>query len=169
MLISVMLFEISKRLRLVSSLSSCGYSWWWGKVTHRVNLPYDDRGVFGPRGQLGAVVGELTEPDFIAVLGQDLLGVAGELFPGDHSQRTLEPNLCSSILTTMTCICSVATQSEFQDLSHFTLLWVSEVAQITQWIACSLLKEVDMTSSIRLNHNNDKFRFQGYSQILLPK
>lgn len=61
-----------------------------GKVTHRVNLPYDDCCVFGPRGQFGAIVGEFAEPYFIAVLCQDLLGVAGELFPGDNSQCILE-------------------------------------------------------------------------------
>lgn len=54
-----------------------------GKVTHRINLPYYDCCVFRSRGQFCAIVGEFTEPDFIAVLGQNLLGVAGELFPGD--------------------------------------------------------------------------------------
>lgn len=58
------------------------------KDTHRINLPYNDCRVFGSRGQFGAVVGEFTEPDFIAVLGQNLLGVAGELFPRDNSKCT---------------------------------------------------------------------------------
>ncbi len=47
-----------------------------------------------PEASFGAVVGEFTEPDFIAVLCQDLLGVAGELFPGDHSQHILQSPTC---------------------------------------------------------------------------
>ena len=50
-------------------------------------MPHDDCGVFGSRGQFGAVIGELTEPHFIAVFGEDLLGVARELFPVDVRER----------------------------------------------------------------------------------
>ena len=52
---------------------------------YRVHLPHDDSCVFGAGGQLGAVIGELTEPDFVAVFGEDLLSVTGELLPADQN------------------------------------------------------------------------------------
>lgn len=50
---------------------------------YRVDMPHDDSGVLGPGRQFCAVVGKLAEPDFVAVLSENLLGVAGELFPED--------------------------------------------------------------------------------------
>lgn len=46
-------------------------------------MPHDDCGIFGPSCQFCAVIGELAEPHFIAVLSENLLGVARELFPRD--------------------------------------------------------------------------------------
>lgn len=51
-------------------------------------MPHNDCGVFGSRGQFGAVIGELAEPHFIAVFGEDLLGIARELFPADNNTQT---------------------------------------------------------------------------------
>ncbi len=50
-------------------------------IDYHVNVPHNDCGVFGPRCQFCAVVGELAEPDFIAVFSENLLSVARELFP----------------------------------------------------------------------------------------
>lgn len=52
-------------------------------VDYRVYVPHNDCGVFGAGRQFCAVVGELAKPDFIAVFSEDLLSVAGELFPKD--------------------------------------------------------------------------------------
>lgn len=49
--------------------------------THRVHLPDDDGSVFGAGGQLGAVVGEFTEPHLVTMLCEDLLCVARKLLP----------------------------------------------------------------------------------------
>lgn len=51
------------------------------KDWYHVNLPHNNCSVFGPRGQFGAVIGELAEPDFIAVFCENLLSVARKLFP----------------------------------------------------------------------------------------
>ena len=55
--------------------------------TYRVHLPNDDSRVFGASCQFSAVVGELAEPDFVTVLCEDLLRVAGELFPAIRRVR----------------------------------------------------------------------------------
>lgn len=53
--------------------------------THRLHLPDNHSCVFRAGGEFGAVVGELAEPDFIAVLCEDLLCVTGKLFPANTS------------------------------------------------------------------------------------
>lgn len=55
---------------------------------YHVDLPHNDCGVFGASCQFCAIVGELAEPDFIAVFCENLLCVAGELFPLHTHTRT---------------------------------------------------------------------------------
>lgn len=50
-------------------------------------MPHNDCGVFGTSCQFCAVVGKLAEPDFVAVLSENLLSVAWELFP-TNEERT---------------------------------------------------------------------------------
>lgn len=44
-------------------------------------MPHNDGGIFGPSCQFCAIMGEFAEPYFIAVFSENLLCVAGELFP----------------------------------------------------------------------------------------
>lgn len=50
-------------------------------------MPHDDGGVFGARGQFGAVVGEFTKPDLVTVFGENLLSVTRELFPATTTKK----------------------------------------------------------------------------------
>lgn len=45
--------------------------------TYRIHLPDDDGAVLGAGGQSGAVIGELTVPDLVAVLLQNLRRLTG--------------------------------------------------------------------------------------------
>lgn len=50
-------------------------------INYHVDMPHNNCGVFGPGRQFCAVIGELAEPDFIAVFSKNLLSVARELLP----------------------------------------------------------------------------------------
>lgn len=52
-------------------------------IDYHIDVPHNDCGVFWPGCQFCAIIGELAEPDFIAVFGENLLRVARELFPKD--------------------------------------------------------------------------------------
>ncbi len=68
-------------------------------------MPHNDCGVFGAGCQFCAVIGELAEPDFIAVFSKCLLSVARELFPNNYkhmhishkSSFTMQIKHCSKV------------------------------------------------------------------------
>ena len=56
-------------------------------VSDRVHVPDDHASVLGSTGKVLAIVGELAEPDFVAVVIHDLKGHAGEVVPIERAEE----------------------------------------------------------------------------------
>ena len=138
----------------------------WG--TYRIHLPNDNGRIFRSCCQFSAVVREFTEPHFVTVLREYLLGITWELPPKQRSPQTiiLSEEVRVTVTTKMTqliklpwrstslqvrneCICKSKPSSLHQYVKkkpHITLVKaiLGEISHLTSTSIYSFLKRQEV-------------------------